>query len=199
MQRAQFSSVDTAAPDGNDALAMRLRVVPPAPTDEACPGGCSRRAALGGLALAAARAMIGCTSGPGSTGSAGPDAGGGSGDGGSGSTALASACGANLCLDLGDPRNAALTAIDGAVVVAAPRDSILLVRTSSTSVQAVSDICTHAGCGVRYDHVNQVLVCPCHGSTFTLGGLVIQGPASRPLARYPTQLDPSSNLLTILL
>jgi Rieske Fe-S protein len=186
--------VDTAAIGGNDDRAMQLRVVPADSTDEGC-AGCSRRAVLRGLALTAASALVGCPGGDGSTAGTGPD--GGDGDGGSGSTA--SACGANLCLDLGDPKNAALTAVDGALVVAAPRDSILLVRSSDTAVQAVSDICTHAGCGVRYDHVNKILSCPCHGSQYTLAGMVLRGPAFRPLTKYQTQLDTSTNQLTILL
>jgi Rieske Fe-S protein len=192
----QFSSVDTAAIGSNDDRAMQLRVVPPASTDEGCPG-CSRRAILHGLALTAASALVGCPSSDGSMGGTGPDAGGEGGDGGSGSTA--SACGANLCLDLNDPKNAALTAVDGSLVIAAPKDSILLVRSSATAVQAVSDICTHAGCGVRYDHVNKILSCPCHGSQYTLTGIVLRGPAVRPLAKYQTQLDASTNQLTILL
>ena len=172
---------------------MQLRVVPAASTDEGCPG-CSRRAVLRGLALTAASALVGCPGGDGSMSGTGPDAG---GEGGSGSTA--SACGANLCLDLDDPKNAALTAVDGSLVVAAPKDSILLVRSSATVVQAVSDICTHAGCGVRYDHVKKILSCPCHGSEYTLTGMVLRGPAFRPLASYQTQLDASTNQLTILL
>jgi Rieske Fe-S protein len=172
---------------------MQLRVVPAASTDEGCRG-CSRRAVLHGLALTAASALVGCPSGDGSMSGTGPD---GGDDGGSGSTA--SACGANLCLDLNDPKNAALTAVDGALVVAAPKDSILLVRSSTTAVQAVSDICTHAAPGVRYDHVNKILSCPCHGSQYTLAGTVIRGPAFKPLAKYETQLDASTNQLTILL
>jgi cytochrome b6-f complex iron-sulfur subunit len=181
---------------GNDDRVMRLRVVPLASIGEGCQG-CSRRAVLRGLAVTAASALVGCPSSDGSMDGTGPDAGGGGDDGGSGSTA--SACGANLCVDLNDPKNAALTAVDGALVVAAPKDSILLVRSSATVVQAVSDICTHAGCGVRYDHVNKNLTCPCHGSKYALSGMVLQGPAFRPLANYQTQLDPGTNLLTILL
>jgi cytochrome b6-f complex iron-sulfur subunit len=184
--------VDTAAMGGNDDRAMQLRVVPAASTDEGCRG-CSRRAVLHGLALTAASALVGCPSGDGSMTGTGPDG----GDGGSSS--IASACGANLCLDLNDPKNAALTAVDGALVIAAPRDSILLVRSSASAVQAVSDICTHAGCGVRYDHVNRIVSCPCHGSQYTLTGMVLRGPAVKPLAKYQTQLDANTNQLTILL
>jgi cytochrome b6-f complex iron-sulfur subunit len=108
-------------------------------------------------------------------------------------------CGANLCLDLNDPVNAALTMVDGSMTVNAPKDKILLVRTSTTMVQAVSDICTHAGCSVLYDKTGKVLNCPCHGSRFSLLGAVIRGPASRPLRSYPAQLDGTTNVLTILL
>jgi Rieske Fe-S protein len=169
---------------------MQLRVVPSASPGEACPG-CSRRAVLHGLALTAASALVGCPSRDDSMGTE-PD-----GDDGSSSTAMA--CGTNLCLDLNDPKNAALTAIDGALVVAAPHDSIILVRSSATAVQALSDVCTHAGCGVRYDHVKKLLSCPCHGSEYALTGMVLRGPAFKPLAKYQTQLEASSNQLTILL
>jgi len=178
--------MDSERAGGNHRLAMRLRVLPPVTADADCRG-CSRRAVLRGLAATAAGVLAGCPSGDPAPA---PDA-----DPG---TAV-SVCGTGLCLDLDDPKNAALTAIDGAVVVKAPRDTILVVRTSMTAMQAVSDVCTHAGCAVRYEHVNKVLLCPCHGSRFALSGAVLQGPATRPLAKYQTQLDLSANLLTISL
>jgi hypothetical protein len=44
-------------------------------------------------------------------------------------------------------------------------------------MQTMSDICTHAGCGVRDTHVDEVFSCPCHGSKSTPSGIEIQGPA----------------------
>jgi cytochrome b6-f complex iron-sulfur subunit len=108
-------------------------------------------------------------------------------------------CGTSLCLDLNDPANAVLTMVDGTLTVSAPNDDILVMRTSTTAIQAVSDICTHAGCGVRYDRVAKVLNCPCHGSRYSLTGTVLRGPATRPLRSYTIQLDQSTNLLTIML
>lgn len=178
--------MDTGGDSGNDGLAMRLRVVPPAPAGAGCQG-CSRRQVLRGLAVTAATVLVGC---PSEDASMMPDAGPGS---------TTSSCGGNLCLDLNDPTNAALATVDGTLLVRAPADTILAVRTSTTAVQAVSDVCTHAGCGVRYDHVNKILICPCHGSRYTLTGAVIQGPAVRPLARYQTQFDAGANQVTILL
>jgi cytochrome b6-f complex iron-sulfur subunit len=191
----QFSSVDTAAIGGNHGGAMQLRVVPPASTDEGCPG-CSRRAVLHGLAVTAASVLVGCPSADGTMTGTGPDAGDPGGGGGSGVTGT---CGANLCLDLNDPKNTPLTMVDGVLMIAAPKDTLILVRSSTTVVQAVSDICTHAGCPVRYDHVNRILSCPCHGSQYALNGAVLRGPASRPLTKYQTQFDASTNQLTIVL
>ncbi|HLF25396.1 MAG TPA: Rieske 2Fe-2S domain-containing protein [Anaerolineae bacterium] len=46
---------------------------------------------------------------------------------------------------------------------------------------AVIAACTHLGCRVTREE--QALACPCHGSRFDTSGVVLQGPAARPLAR----------------
>ena len=164
---------------------MSLRVIPPTPPPTECQG-CSRRAVLQGLAMTTATVLVGCQT----DASPAPDA---------ASPPATTMCGSNVCLDLNDPRNAPLTMVDGALMIDAPDDSILLIRTSTTMIQAVSGICTHAGCDVVYDSVRKVLNYPCHGSRFSLTGMVLRSPAMSPLKQYSTQLDPGTNLLTILL
>jgi Rieske Fe-S protein len=163
---------------------MPPSVASPVPTDASCQG-CSRRALLRGLAFTAATTLVGCAADPDGDG---PPIGG-----------AVSMCGANLCLDLDDPANAMLTMIGGALTVRTSAASILIVRTSDTAVQALSGVCTHAGCGVGYDRVGQIITCPCHGSRFSLTGAVIRGPATRPLALYATELDAGTNVLAIAL
>lgn len=47
--------------------------------------------------------------------------------------------------------------------------------------------CTHRGC--QPEPFAERLVCPCHGSEFSLTGEVLAGPADRPLTRYEVVED----------
>lgn len=62
-------------------------------------------------------------------------------------------------------------------------EQIYLIRDGDgTLLAAVGGTCTHLGCQVR--PANAFFRCPCHGSTFTLEGDVVRGPAPKPLSRY---------------
>ncbi len=63
---------------------------------------------------------------------------------------------------------------------------------------AYSRVCTHAGCAVaQYEDVAQVLVCPCHQSTFDAlnGAEPVAGPAGRPLPQLPLAIDADGYLV----
>lgn len=60
------------------------------------------------------------------------------------------------------------------------------------SFNAVSPICTHRGCTVEAQ--SSVLVCPCHGSTYSRAGTVLRGPAERPLRNYQTIVTTNGSL-----
>ncbi|MEA2466437.1 MAG: hypothetical protein QOJ57_563 [Thermoleophilaceae bacterium] len=62
----------------------------------------------------------------------------------------------------------------GASKVAAYRDE-------SGAVHAVSAVCTHLGCQVKWNQAERSWDCPCHGSRFDVSGRVIQGPAVKDL------------------
>jgi thiosulfate dehydrogenase [quinone] large subunit len=59
---------------------------------------------------------------------------------------------------------------------------IYLWLAQSGEPSAVLASCTHRGC--QPEPVGERLVCPCHGSQFSLDGSVLEGPADRPLTRY---------------
>jgi Rieske Fe-S protein len=64
---------------------------------------------------------------------------------------------------------------------------VYLVVVEDGSLAALSPICTHQGCTVGIE--GAVLVCPCHGSTYSREGAVLRGPATRALLRYPTRVE----------
>jgi glycine/D-amino acid oxidase-like deaminating enzyme/nitrite reductase/ring-hydroxylating ferredoxin subunit len=54
-------------------------------------------------------------------------------------------------------------------------------RDQMDRVHAVSAVCTHMGCQVRWNNAEQSWDCPCHGSRFLPDGHIINGPAVKPL------------------
>jgi Rieske Fe-S protein len=146
-----------------------------------CSGECSRRTVLHGLGVAAAVTMLPAC---GQNGSDLP-------------TAATTMCGSNLCLDLTDPKNQALTSPGGALLVDSNSDTIMIIRMSATDLVAVSAICTHSGCSMNFLPSQQLLDCPCHGSQFAEDGSVVKGPARRPLKVYVATLDSATNTITI--
>ena len=80
-----------------------------------------------------------------------------------------------------------LATAGGAALIQSSLGSFLAFRSSQTSVTVLTATCTHEGCTV--DHFNgQLYVCPCHGSKYTTGGQVANGPANRALTQFPATL-----------
>jgi Rieske Fe-S protein len=59
-------------------------------------------------------------------------------------------------------------------------------RDDDGHLHTLSPVCTHLGCHVTWNPAERSWDCPCHGSRFSGEGHVIQGPATRDLARQDT-------------
>lgn len=61
---------------------------------------------------------------------------------------------------------------------------ILVVCLERGRYLAVSAICTHLGCVVKWDGADRKILCPCHAGVFAPDGKVLSGPPSRALPAY---------------
>lgn len=61
-------------------------------------------------------------------------------------------------------------------------ERLAVYRDPKGDLHAVSSVCTHLGCTVRFNHAETTWDCPCHGSRFAIDGRVLDGPATRALA-----------------
>ena len=94
----------------------------------------------------------------------------------------------DFTLDLTTPANSVLNNNGGSVVV----NSIIVARTSSGVLVALSAVCTHQGGPIGFDSSSGRFHCPNHGSNFGLDGSVINGPAAAPRKKYNLQLTGTS-------
>jgi glycine/D-amino acid oxidase-like deaminating enzyme/nitrite reductase/ring-hydroxylating ferredoxin subunit len=60
-------------------------------------------------------------------------------------------------------------------------DKVAAARDGDGMLHAVSPTCTHMGCEVAWNVVEQTWDCPCHGSRYDMDGAVLHGPATAPL------------------
>jgi len=72
-----------------------------------------------------------------------------------------------------------------------PSHRLFVVR-EDDAFHVISAICTHLGCTVQWR--GSEFDCPCHGSRFTPNGIVISGPAPRPLSWFDTRQSPDGFL-----
>jgi Rieske Fe-S protein len=54
---------------------------------------------------------------------------------------------------------------------------------------AMSNICTHLGCRVRWIDDRSQFFCPCHNGVFNQAGEVVSGPVPRNLDRYEIKVE----------
>ena len=67
--------------------------------------------------------------------------------------------------------------------------SVYVLTDNGRDYVAMSNICTHLGCRVRWITDRNLFFCPCHNGQFDKEGRVIAGPPPRPLDRYEVRVE----------
>jgi nitrite reductase/ring-hydroxylating ferredoxin subunit len=68
-----------------------------------------------------------------------------------------------------------------------PGGETAVVTNTGEQIVALSDVCPHLGCKVRWDDAERGFVCPCHGGFFSKEGKAMRGPPAeegKDLKRY---------------
>lgn len=67
--------------------------------------------------------------------------------------------------------------------------SFYLLTENGREFTAMSNICTHLGCRVRWIEDQEQFLCPCHNAAFAKDGSVVSGPPPRPLDSYQVKVE----------
>jgi len=67
--------------------------------------------------------------------------------------------------------------------------TVYVVTDDGRNYIALSNVCTHLGCRVRWVEGKQEFFCPCHNGVFDKAGQVVSGPPPRPLDQYPVKVE----------
>ncbi len=67
--------------------------------------------------------------------------------------------------------------------------SVYVLTNDGRTYIAMSNICTHLGCHIRWIAEQNHFFCPCHNGVFDPSGNVISGPPPRPLNRYDVKVE----------
>lgn len=65
----------------------------------------------------------------------------------------------------------------------------VIMRPNEQEIYALSAVCTHLGCVVKWNDAGKDLFCPCHGGKFDVKGNVLGGPPPKPLPSFTAKIE----------
>ncbi|HEX7077525.1 MAG TPA: Rieske (2Fe-2S) protein [Candidatus Eisenbacteria bacterium] len=67
-------------------------------------------------------------------------------------------------------------------------EPVFVVRIADAQAIAVSAVCTHLRCVLKWRRESSTFQCPCHDGAFDKAGNVLSGPPKKPLRQYATEI-----------
>ncbi len=77
------------------------------------------------------------------------------------------------------------------------KQTVVFIDREGDGYRALSAVCQHLGCRVRWDDGAKQFQCPCHGGVYDRDGRVISGPPPRPLERFKVRVNPQTSDLEV--
>lgn len=75
-----------------------------------------------------------------------------------------------------------------AYIKAEKQDAVWVVKKPDDKLTTFSPICPHLGCRYTWNQEEELFICPCHNSVFTIEGKLVSGPSPRDLDTLPTEV-----------
>ena len=75
--------------------------------------------------------------------------------------------------------------------------AVVFLDREGEGYRALSAVCQHLGCRVRWDAPRKQFRCPCHGGVYDRDGHVVSGPPPRPLERLPVRVNPQTSEIEV--
>jgi len=75
---------------------------------------------------------------------------------------------------------------------------VFILRVDEEHYKVLSPICPHLACQVAFNAPQATFNCPCHGSSFSAGGCLLNGPAEEGLTEFTHQFFPDPDRLLIV-
>jgi len=77
------------------------------------------------------------------------------------------------------------------------KETVIFIDREGDGYRAMSSICAHLGCRVKWVKDDHQYLCPCHGGVYDREGRVVSGPPPRPLDRLNVRLNPQTSELEV--
>jgi len=77
------------------------------------------------------------------------------------------------------------------------KQQVIFLDHDGQGYRALSAVCAHLGCRVKWDEARSQFRCPCHGGVYDRQGNVVAGPPPRGLDRLNVRLNPQTSELEV--
>jgi menaquinol-cytochrome c reductase iron-sulfur subunit len=67
--------------------------------------------------------------------------------------------------------------------------SVYILTENGRDFVAMSNICTHLGCRIRWIEDREEFFCPCHNGVFDKDGGIVAGPVPKPIDQFDTKVE----------